>query len=311
MDPHTLWKTNPPAAYHDWQHRHAVGATRRLFADRSVTQHCAMFERFNRYLVERGVSVLTFDQAHLEDYLDSVEGASSPGATTGHRYVKLVDRLCRYLVEVNLRKTNPAEQKALHQSWPLDDPNLLYLDEDSDALLQAWLQDDMAPAMESRELRDRAIVALLLGTGITASELRLSPDAHVSLDPRRPNVLVAKRGGRPERKVTIAEFAVPALDRWKTHVGKVDHDALLFPSAENKPISDWTLTHIVKAALNAIEFNAPEMGPRLLRNTYARRKLLQGRSDSDVSTLLGLVSLRTVHRIRLTMPPTMEENCAD
>jgi integrase/recombinase XerD len=109
--------------------------------------------------------------------------------------------------------------------------------------------------------------------------------------------------------VTIAEFAVPALDRWKVHVGSLQHDAVLFPSTENKPISDWTLTHIVKAALEAVDFKAREMGPRLLRNTYARRKLLQGRSDSDVSALLGLVSLRTVHRIRQTMP-AMDEDCA-
>jgi integrase/recombinase XerD len=51
------------------------------------------------------------------------------------------------------------------------------------------------------------------------------------------------------------------------------------------------------------------VGPRLLRNTYARRKRLQGRSNSDVSALLGLVSLRTVHRIRQTMPAT-DEDCA-
>jgi site-specific recombinase XerD len=307
MDPHALWKTNPTEAYHDWQHRHAVGATRRLFADRSVTQHCAMFERFERYLVEHRTSVLTFDEAHLDSFLSSIKSVSTPGATTAHRYVKLVDRLCRYLVDLRLRKTNPAERKAKHQLWPQDDPDLIYLDEDTDALLQAHLQDTVSSA-EPRTLRDRAIVALLLGTGITSSELRFALDAEVSLDPRRPHVLVPKRGTRAERKVTIAEFAVPALDRWKVHVGLAQHDALLFPSTENKPISDWMLIHIVKAALEAIDFKAREMGPRLLRNTYARRKLLQGRSDSDVSALLGLVSLRTVHRIRQTMPE--DEDCA-
>src|ERR1700737_3970678 len=104
MDPHALWKTNPIEAYHDWQYRHAVGATRRLFADRSVIQHCAMFERFGRYLVEHRRSVLPFDEAHLENFLNSVTKVSAPGATTAQRYVKLVDRLCRYLVDIRLRK---------------------------------------------------------------------------------------------------------------------------------------------------------------------------------------------------------------
>jgi hypothetical protein len=78
-------------------------------------------------------------------------------------------------------------------------------------------------------------------------------------------------------------------------------------SPQPQPYASETL--FVKAGLEAIDFEAREVGPRLLRNTYARRKRLQGRSNSDVSALLGLVSLRTVHRIRQTMPAT-DEDCA-
>lgn len=304
MDPHALWKTNPTEAYRDWQCRHTDGSTRLLFADRSVTQHCAMFERFHRWLVEHRASVLNFDDAHLEGFLESIKRASAPTATTSHRYVNLIDRLCRHLVDIRVRNTNPAERKAQSQLWP-EDPDLLYLDELADARLQAYLQDETASA-EPRALRDRAIVALLLGTGITARELRFALHVDVSLDPVRPCVIVRERGSRPERKVTIAEFAIPALARWKLHAGPVQCDALIFPSEENKPLSDWTVDHIVKVALEAIGFSAGEMGPRLLRNTYARRKLLQGRSDWDVSVLLGLATRRTANRIRLTITAVKE-----
>jgi site-specific recombinase XerD len=301
MDLHAHWKIDPITAYHDWQHRHAASETNgRIFANRSVIQHCAMFERFERYLVDHRTSALTFDESHLEGFLEVIRRASTPGATTAHRYVKLIDRLCRHLVGIQLRKTNPAERKARNQLWPQVDPNLLYLDPDVDSLLQAYVQDGVE-SDDPRTMRNRAIVALLLGTGITASELRFALDVETSLDPIRPCVTVPKRGPRLERKVTIAEFAVPALDRWKTYVGAVQCDTLLFPSTGNKPISDWTLTHIVKTTLDSIEFSARETGPRLLRNTYARRKLLEGRSDYDVSVLLGLKSLRTVNRIRQTM----------
>jgi hypothetical protein len=43
------------------------------------------------------------------------------------------------------------------------------------------------------------------------------------------------------------------------------------------------------------------MSPRILRNTYARRQLLAGRSNVDVSQLLGLTSQRTVVRLRATV----------
>ncbi|MFC7632653.1 hypothetical protein ACFQVB_33695 [Paraburkholderia humisilvae] len=43
------------------------------------------------------------------------------------------------------------------------------------------------------------------------------------------------------------------------------------------------------------------MSPRVLRNTYARRQLLDGRGNVDVSRLLGLTSQRTVVRLRATI----------
>jgi site-specific recombinase XerD len=305
MDVHAVWYSDPPTAYHDWQYRHAVGANRRLFSDRSVLQHCSMFDRFHRYLIEHRSAVTTFTQADLMAFLDTISEHSAPVATTRHRYVKLIDRLCRYLVDIGVRNTNPAESWATWQAWPTDDPDLLFLDEEEDALLQARVLEPVDPVDDnSRELRDRAITALLLGSGITASESRLSLACAVDLHPVRPHVHVPKRGVRWERKVTIADFALPAIDRWKLHLGRVREDALLFPSIGNKPLSDWTLISIVKAQLEAIGFEGPEMGPRVLRNTYARRQLLEGRTDEDVSALLGLVSLRTVHRIRETMPAT-------
>jgi site-specific recombinase XerD len=220
MDAHAGWHVDPPAAYRDWQSRHAVGANRRLFSERSVLQHCAMFDRFYRYLIEHRVAITTFNQANLVAFLDTISKQSTPGATTRHRYVKLIDRLCRYLVDIGVRKTNPAERWATWQIWPTDDPHLLYLDEEEDALLQARILQPAIPGDPNiRELRDRAITALLLGSGITASELRLSLADAVDLHPSRPHVHIPKRGVRWERKVTIANFALPALDRWKFHPG--------------------------------------------------------------------------------------------
>ena len=45
----TLWHLDPARAYADWQAREAAGADRRPFAQQSIVQHRAMFDRFNRY----------------------------------------------------------------------------------------------------------------------------------------------------------------------------------------------------------------------------------------------------------------------
>lgn len=59
-------------------------------------------------------------------------------------------------------------------------------------------------------------------------------------------------------------------------------------------VNDVLLGALVREALEAIGFRAPDMSPRVLRNTYARRQLVAGRSNEDVSRLLGLSSHRTV-----------------
>lgn len=294
-------------AYFDWQYRHAEGATRRLFSDQSIKQHCAMFDRFHRFLVGHGANLANFNDGHLSTFLDEVNSRRVEGSpiSTGHRYIKLIDRLCRHLVETGVRKSNPAEASSQWLKWPDQDPQLLFLDEAEDARLQDYVQVPL-DGTDPLALRDRAFVALLLGTGVTASEGRYAKVSEVSLDPRRPCILVPARKPRRERKVTIAAFALPALEAWFAYIGTPRSDAALFPSPEEnpdktKPIGEWTLNQLVKGALEAIEFTAEEMGPRLLRNTYARRQLLNGRTDADVSALLGLVSLQTVHRIRLTM----------
>lgn len=66
-------------------------------------------------------------------------------------------------------------------------------------------------------------------------------------------------------------------------------------------VNDVLLGAVVREALEAIGFRAPDMSPRVLRNTYARRQLLDGRSNFDVSRLLGLTSQRTVVRLRATI----------
>ena len=103
--------------------------------------------------------------------------------------------------------------------------------------------------------------------------------------------------------MTSPAFALPALDRWQFARAADGADALLFPSPRGgKSMNDMFLGLVVREALETIGFRAPDMSPRVLRNTYARRQLLAGRSNDDVSRLLGLVSQRTVIRLRSTLP---------
>ncbi|REG45539.1 site-specific recombinase XerD [Paraburkholderia sp. BL6669N2] len=295
-----LWAAEPHAAYAQWQTTEAAGADRRRFSQRSIVQHKAMFDRFLRHLGTRGVALATFGPEHLESFFGDVENRCAPGTTTRLRYVKLIDRLSRHLVDIGLRESNPAAPFALSAAWPEDEPEPLFLDPAADAALQAYAQPDAGD--DARLCRNRAVVALLLGAGLTAAELRGACWRDIVIDGIRPQVRIPKRGARLERTVALPPFSTPPLAAWQ-RAHPASDGTLLFPAPRtgDKPINDVLLGAIVREALEAIGFAAVDMSPRVLRNTFARRQLLSGRTNEQTSALLGLASQRTVTRLRATI----------
>jgi site-specific recombinase XerD len=293
------WKTNPTAAYADWQEREAAGADRRAFAAQSIVQHRAMFERFNRHLVSRGLTLATFGATDLEQFLVA-GGEFREDTTTRIRYAKLVDRLCRHLVDVGVRRENPGFDLVQREYWPTTEPDPVYLSEHADARLQAYVQP--LAGDDERATRKRAMVGLLLATGVTVSEFLRLATTDVWLASALPYVTVAAHAPRPLRTVLIDRFAVPILTEWLTvRTTYAERGPLLFPKPDGKPFTVASIGNYVRDALLAIEAPAADMSPRVLRNTDCRRQLLADHTNEEVSSRLGLTSQRTCERLRLTI----------
>nr|WP_318237872.1 hypothetical protein [Cupriavidus sp. CV2] len=150
----SLWFTNPTLAYADWQRREAAGADRRPFAARSIIQHQAMFEHFRRHLLDADTTVTTFGPDHIDTFWQAPD-ARGYSTATRMRYLKLLDRLCRHLVAIGVRKSNPAGQLVRDGHWPKAEPDPIYLPKDADARLQAWAQPHAGD--DPAALRNRAM----------------------------------------------------------------------------------------------------------------------------------------------------------
>jgi len=296
----TLWLSDPARAYADWQAREAAGADRRPFAQRSIVQHRAMFDRFHRHIVGHNATLASFGSDHINAFWLDPESASYTPATR-MRYLKLIDRLCRHLVNAGVRASNPAADLVRDGRWPTDEPPPLFLAEDVDARLQDYVQP--LPADDLTQLRRRAIVALFLGTGVTASEGRNATlhDLHPEAQP--PYLHVPGKGPKMPRTIHLEAFAAAPLEAWLKARPQMsaNGDRLFTLTSAGTPITDMSFGIIVRAALEAIAYRAPDMSPRILRNTYCRRALRQGMAADDVSRRLGLASNRTVDRMRSTI----------
>lgn len=296
----TLWHLDPARAYADWQTREAAGADRRPFSQQSIVQHRAMFDRFNRYLVGRGMTVANFGADALDGFwLDADATAYSPA--TRMRYLKLIDRLCRHLVDIGIRDANPASDLVRDQHWPTEDPDALFLPEDVDQRLQEFVQPHSADSPET--LQRRAIVALFLGAGVTASEGRAAcvHDLHPKAAP--PYLHVPARPPKISRTIHLETFAIATLRAWhaERHGWPVAGDLLFTLKRTGTPITDMSFGKIVREASASVGQNPEDMSPRILRNTYCRRLLIRGVAPDAVTERLGLASNRTVERIAATL----------
>jgi site-specific recombinase XerD len=235
----------------------------------------------------------------LRRFLADIDRRSAAGTTTRLRYVKLIDRLCRHLVTIGLREANPAFDYARSQAWPDDEPEPLYLHAEADDRLQAYVQPQRMD--QPRDTRNRAIVALLLGTGLTSAEIRAAKAGELVADGPRPEMRVPKREARDARRIPLPSFALASLKLYGRSLVDQSPDCFLFPAPRSgKAMSDMALIKIVRATLESIEFRAPDMGPRILRNTYARRLLWAGRTKRSIAAARAC-ERRTVVRLRATI----------
>ncbi|HBD37120.1 site-specific integrase [Cupriavidus pauculus] len=219
------------------------------------------------------------------------------------RYLKLVDRLCRHLVAIGVRDANPASELVVGQHWPVDDPDVLFLPEDVDRDMQEFVRPQ--PSDDPVTLQKRAIIAMFLSTGVTASEGRAARIQDLNPHASPPYLHVPARPPKLSRTIHLEPFAVATLSAWlgERRAWPAEGDLLFSLKRTGTPITDMSLGKIVREAFAAVDHEAEDMGPRILRNTYCRRLLIRGVAPDAVTERLGLASNRTVTRIAATLDP--------
>ena len=136
-------------------------------------------------------------------------------------------------------------------------------------------------------LRLAALVELLYGSGLRATELVSLPRTAVS--PDRPFLILAGKGGR-ERLVPISDRARAAVALWSAHVPR---DALyLFPSGK-KHLSRVRLYQLIKALAADSGIPPERISPHVLRHAFATHLLEGGADLRAVQMLLGHADIAT------------------
>lgn len=137
------------------------------------------------------------------------------------------------------------------------------------------------------DIRLSALIELLYGSGLRATELVSLPRAAIAGD--RPFIILKGKGGR-ERLVPISDRARAAVARWRALVPS--DQPWLFPSGK-KHLSRVRLFQIVKGLAAAAGVPPDRVGPHGLRHAFATHLLEGGADLRALQAMLGHADIAT------------------
>ena len=147
--------------------------------------------------------------------------------------------------------------------------------------------EDRASSGEAGAVRNLALLELLYGSGLRATELvSLSRNA---VRPSQPFMMVRGKGGK-ERLVPISSRAQAAVERWLEHVPS--SSLWLFPSGKSH-LSRVRLFQVVRAMAADGGISPERVSPHVLRHAFATHLLTGGADLRVLQSLLGHADIAT------------------
>lgn len=262
----------------------------------------ALVDRFlDMMAAESGASANTLS-AYLSDLEKTAEdlgcelGNASADAVgeLGNRWAKLASstiarrsaalrRFYRFLVDESLRADDPSA--SLPQP-KLQRPLPRILDEAEVEMLFKQAEE-RASSGEPLALRNLALLELLYGSGLRASELVGLPRG--ALRPGQPFLIITGKGSK-ERLVPISSRAERAVGHWLETVPK--SSLWLFPSGK-KHLSRVRLFQLVRQVAADAGIAPERISPHVLRHAFATHLLAGGADLRVLQALLGHADIAT------------------
>lgn len=270
----------------------------------------AFFEALrNRAVSEHTLSSYEFDLRDFEEFLELREAAFDAvdhiliRDFLGHLYDRKLEKTSiarklaclrtffKFLVREHRIKTNPAE---LVSTPRLPKKLPAHLPEDEAATVVETPQGN-----ELKDLRDKAILELLYGSGLRVRELAALNDEHLDRGQRLIRVFGK---GRKQRIVPFGEFAAKALAayleaRERVGLAQPDDEGQLpvFVSLRGRRMHPRDIQRVVEKTRLRLP-SGRRLTAHTLRHTFATHLLERGADLRAIQELLGHSSLATTER---------------
>jgi integrase/recombinase XerD len=286
-----LWRERGEEAFMQWLV--SPSANRGLgFGLRSRVVYAAMWRRFLIATQGRGPFA---DAREIEGFLASVRAKPRHGRASEitrisvaqrARYLALLEMVQDHLMKLGILDRNLARAIAKREV-PVVRPAPTALSTSDDHRLRQVLA--RWPSEEWKDVRDRALLTLLLECGVKVNEVLQLRLEDVQLESVAAHISVRSSSG-DRRDVVLPVAAIDALGCWlEARRSLAPGSFSLFVPARrgNANLSAAQVYRLVAYALQQAGLDAKHVGPQTLRNTFATRSLNAGASPQEVSLALG------------------------
>ncbi|HYD62088.1 MAG TPA: tyrosine-type recombinase/integrase [Noviherbaspirillum sp.] len=317
------WSKYPQDAFFEWQSRRLM-SNGKPYSRRSNRQFAAMWGRFLKFLAMSNSSVIETDHVVVERFLLSLSQTSrraeaevcdnrARDAETGtkYRYLILLEAIYSHLIEIGAYLyENPCAHASSYISRP---PN-----QHAPAIMSTKQMDEFVrrvlacPETTWRQIRDRAMLLLIPGSGLAEGELLNLQMDQIVLDDDPSYIDIPAYGKTPARKAPILIFAREPLRRWLEVRKDFNLDtSIVFISGRSDGRSDGentrrkllpsSLYRKVRAIIEGQEneepiFTVGGSGPQVLRNAFLVRQLDKSKPLKAVQYWAGHAKSRSTRR---------------
>jgi integrase/recombinase XerD len=159
--------------------------------------------------------------------------------------------------------------------------------QDIDRLFAAIAERQARVPPDPNDLRLSALIELLYGSGLRATELVSLP--RNAIQPDRPYIILKGKGGR-ERLAPVSDRARAAVAAWRAHVAS--DRQWLFPSGKGH-LSRIRLYQLIKALAADAGIPPDRVSPHVLRHAFATHLLEGGADLRALQAMLGHADIAT------------------
>ena len=296
-----------------------------LRQESSVEVYEHMWAALAQWAVGQGVAIDDLAAEDLQRYLNSRGGSDELSNRYAARLLSLIDRVLMHRAHKTQTPPNTAVKDLLARRADLRFansgerdglPEFLHASQAKQLVtfLSAVRPGRTGSPQSWQEVRNRASVGLMLGSGITPGEVRALTLDDVYRDGGRSRGLpwklrVPGNGNSASRETPIAPWAGHLLAYWlSVRAEQSIPGKMLFPSTRStgKPwgkVAQYTATREV---LEAAGFEDTTGGSFQLRHTFALRQLRRGTSPDDVARWLGVSDPQVMARYQRVLPAPVD-----